>query len=462
MSSDNRLTIAFRTLGCKLNQCETAQMEEQVREAGFAVVPWSARADIRVFNSCTVTAKSDRECRHEVRRAKRNNPGSFMILTGCFAHVSPLAAAAVEGVDLVLGNPDKLDLVAHIREVTGLWAARPPAATSGPEPGRPRVSVSAYEDPRRFPATLIHHFPGYTRAFLEVQTGCNARCSYCVIPDARGPSCSMALVDAVEQVCVLAGEGYREVVLTGIHLGMWGRDTGEGTLADLLAALTALPEGPRLRLSSTEPMELDDRVLAVVQAAGSRVAHHFHVPLQSGSDEVLRRMNRPYRAGRYVERVEAIRAAFPDAAIGADVIVGFPGESDKDFAASLSLVESSPLTYVHVFAYSDRPGTVASGMMPKVMPETIAARSEALRALGRRKRRAFMSRFAGNEVEALVLGRRDRAGRLEALTGNYMEVHFQGPDAIMNTYVRLVLDELDDDDRWSARPTVPPVSAREE
>lgn len=455
MNSRHHLTITFRTLGCKLNQCETAQMEEQVRNAGFTVVPWSAQADFRVLNSCTVTAKSDRECRHEVRRAKRRDPGSFMILAGCFAHVSPEAAAAVEGVDLVLGNPDKLDLAAHLEAA----ALRTRAAG---DPTHPSVSVSPYEYPRRFPVALIRHFPGYTRAFLEVQTGCDARCSYCVIPDARGPSCSMPLADVVGQVRILARAGYREVVLTGIHLGMWGRDTGEGTLADLLAALTTLPDGPRLRLSSIEPMELDDGVLSVLQAAGPRVAHHFHVPLQSGSDKVLERMKRPYSAHEYVARVQAIRAVFPDAAIGADVIVGFPGESDDDFAASFSLVETSPVNYLHVFAYSDRPGTAASDMAPKVPPETVAARSAALRALGRKKRREFLQGFAGSEVEALVLGRRDRSGKLEALTGNYMEVHFEGPDAIMNTYVRLVLDELDEEDKWCGRPAGSPAATWEE
>ena len=441
MNSRHHLTITFRTLGCKLNQCETAQMEEQVRNAGFTVVPWGAQADFRVLNSCTVTAKSDRECRHEVRRAKRRDPGSFMILAGCFAHVSPEAAAAVEGVDLVLGNPDKLDLAAHLEAA----ALRTRAAG---DPTHPSVSVSPYEYPRRF--LLLSFATSRDTRALGGADRLRRTCSYCVIPDARGPSCSMPLADVVGQVRILARAGYREVVLTGIHLGMWGRDTGEGTLADLLAALTTLPDGPRLRLSSIEPMELDDGVLSVLQAAGPRVAHHFHVPLQSGSDKVLERMKRPYSAHEYVARVQAIRAVFPDAAIGADVIVGFPGESDDDFAASFSLVETSPVNYLHVFAYSDRPGTAASDMAPKVSPEKVAARSAALRALGRKKRREFLQGFAGSEVEALVLGRRDRSGKLEALTGNYMEVHFEGPDAIMNTYVRLVLDELDEEDKWRA------------
>lgn len=428
-------------------------MEELARAAGFEVVPWDRRADVRVFNSCTVTAKSDRECRHEVRRAKRRDPECVLILTGCYAQVSPGTAATVAGVDLVLGNPDKHDLVAHARRLLAQKQSRSadPAAGVANE-GTAEVCVSAFDEDPCFPTALIHHFSGYTRAFLEVQTGCDARCSYCIIPRARGSACSMRLADVLEQLRILGARGYREVVLTGIHLGMWGRDTGEGTLADLLTGvIRELPDGPRLRLSSTEPMEFDDRVIAVVKAAGHRVAHHFHVPLQSGSDVVLRRMNRPYRALDYLERVTALRNAFPDAAIGADVIVGFPSETEDDFAASLRLVEASPLTYVHVFAYSDRPGTASSLMEPKVPPETIAARSAALRELGSRKRREFLQRFAGQEIEALVLGRRTRDGRLEALSGNYMQVYFDGPDELMNTYVRLVLEKLGADDTWSGR-----------
>ncbi|NLE73769.1 MAG: tRNA (N(6)-L-threonylcarbamoyladenosine(37)-C(2))-methylthiotransferase MtaB [Actinobacteria bacterium] len=442
-------TIAFRTLGCKLNQCETAQMEKLARDAGFMSVSWHGHADVRVLNSCTVTAKTDRECRHEARRAKRNDPQSFLMMVGCYAQASPEAAAAVEGVDLVLGNPDKLNLGMYLSRA---FVEKPVRATAV---GEPPIIVTPYPKTRIFPALPIHHFGGYTRAFLEVQTGCDAHCSYCIIPKTRGPSCSMRLEEAVEQVRILKDAGYREVVLTGIHLGMWGRDTGEGTLADLLAALTALPDGPRIRVSSTEPMEIDERVLAVMKAAGTRVSPHFHVPLQSGSNAVLRRMNRLYTAEAYVKQVESIREAFPEAAIGADVIVGFPGETDSDFEESLYVVQTGPLTYVHVFAYSDRPGTVASALPDKVPPETIAERSKILRAAGSEKRRRFMNRFAGRYMEALVLARRDTAGRLEGLTGNYMQVLFEGSDALMNTHVEVLLERLDGDDIWHGRVMSP-------
>lgn len=419
-------------------------MEERVQAAGHLVVPWSQPADVRVINSCTVTGKSDRECRHEARRAKRRDPSTRVILTGCYAQVSPEAAAAVAGVDLVLGNREKLDLPLHL------------AALTNPHPVP--TLAAPYDDSACFRTDLIHHLSGYTRAFLKVQTGCDSRCSYCVIPLARGPARSMPLAEVLRQARILAAEGYRELVLTGIHLGQWGRDTGEGGLARLLAALLALGDGPRLRLSSTEPMEVTDEVLGVVARAGSRVAHHFHVPLQSGSDRVLRMMNRPYRAAGYAERVNAIRRRFPDAAIGADVIVGFPGETSDDFRQTMALVESLPLTYLHVFAYSDRRGTPASAMESKVQPEAIAQRSEELRRLGTGKKMRFLAELRGQTLEVLVLQRRAEDGLLEGLSGNYVRVHFSGSDQLMNRYVSVSLVELQEAGVWLARPALGPAA----
>jgi threonylcarbamoyladenosine tRNA methylthiotransferase MtaB len=258
------------------------------------------------------------------------------------------------------------------------------------------------------------------------------------------------LADVQEQVRILGRQGYAEVVLTGIHLGAWGRDTGEGSLADLLAGLLEVTEVPRYRLSSTEPMEVGDRVLQVMRDSGGRFAEHFHVPLQSGSDAVLRRMNRPYRAGQYADRVLAIRTAFPEAAIGADVIVGFPGETEEEFGESLALVGRLPLTYLHVFAYSDRPGTRSSGMTGKVSPEVIAERSERLRAAGEEKNRRFQEQFRGRTMLALLLRQRAADGRIVGLTGNYLEVLVDGTDEIMNSYAPVRLLDRRPDGRWEA------------
>ena len=497
-------TVAFRTIGCKLNQCETAQMQETLLAEGYRLVDWDSAADIRVVNTCTVTAKSDSTCRHEIRLAKRLDPACTVVVTGCYAQIDPAAVAAIPGVDLVLGNLDKLRLAQHLAalpptgpgagegslgegsadgggspcggaggaggaggvEATGAptaakTGARPAAAEAGDHHRAPALSVSPYPEHPEFEGEFFTHFYGYTRAFLKVQTGCDSRCAYCIIPSARGPARSMPLADVLREVDLLAGRGFREVVLTGINLGNWGRDTGEGSVADLLEALLvrdaprqggagAVAAVGRYRLSSIEPLEVDGALMAVVEAAGDRVARHFHLPLQSGSDAVLRRMNRPYTAAEYLAVVVELAGRFPDAAIGADVIVGFPGETDAEFDETMAFVGRVPLTYLHVFSYSDRPGTKASGMRPKVTPETIRDRSLRLRALGERKNVAFRGRLRGSGQRVLVLKERDAAGRLVGITGNYLEVLLDGDDDLMNRFAEVRLEEPGEDGRWIA------------
>jgi threonylcarbamoyladenosine tRNA methylthiotransferase MtaB len=480
--------VAFRTIGCKLNQCETAQMQETLLADGYRIVDWQAPADIRVINTCTVTAKSDRTCRHEIRLAKRLDPEGTVVVTGCYAQTDPQAVAAIPGVDLVLGNLDKLRLADHLgglvaggsaaAEVMVGGSAAAEVVTPGSgvvrgsakttrEAGGPALSVSPYPERAKFEGEFFTHFHGYTRAFLKVQTGCDSRCAYCIIPLARGPARSMAKADVLREVGLLAEQGFREVVLTGINLGSWGRDTGEGNVADLLQALLAeeagvprtAPVAPgtpgrtnigRYRLSSIEPLEVDEALVEVIRAAGDRIARHFHLPLQSGSDSVLRRMNRPYRAAEYLAIVTELAARFPDAAIGADVIAGFPGETETEFEETLSFIERAPLTYLHVFSYSDRPGTRASSTTPKVPPESIHERSLRLRALGERKNAMFRSGVTGTEQRVLVLKERDSAGRLVGITGNYVEVVVDGDDGLMNQFAGVRLEEWGEDGRWTA------------
>jgi threonylcarbamoyladenosine tRNA methylthiotransferase MtaB len=484
-------TVAFRTIGCKLNQCETAQMQETLLAEGYRLVDWDSTADIRVVNTCTVTAKSDRTCRHEIRRAKRLDPAGTVVVTGCYAQIDPAAVAAIPGVDLVLGNLDKLRLAEHLAELrpgadgataagdrgddpAGLGAGEPErtGAEAAPVPGTPALSVSPYPEHPEFEGEFFSHFYGYTRAFLKVQTGCDSRCAYCIIPSARGPARSMPRADVLREVDLLAERGFREVVLTGINLGSWGRDTNEGSVADLLEALLdRCAPGPggepglggregsgqqapqavgRYRLSSIEPLEVDGALMAVIEAAGARVARHFHLPLQSGNDSVLRRMNRPYTAAEYLAVVTELAGRFPDAAIGADVIVGFPGETEAEFEETMAFVEHAPLTYLHVFGYSDRPGTKASAVKPKVPPETIHGRSLRLRALGERKNAAFRGRLRGTGQRVLVLKERDAAGRVVGITGNYLEVLLDGDDDLMNRFAEVRLEEPGEDGRWTA------------
>jgi threonylcarbamoyladenosine tRNA methylthiotransferase MtaB len=461
--------VAFRTVGCRLNQCETAQMQEALLAAGFHLVEWEQSATVRVVNTCTVTARSDRTCRREIHLAKRLDPDCLLAVTGCFAQVAPESVAAIPGVDLVIGNPDKQSLAEYL------------AASLRERPGTPTVAVSAHPQRTGFETEFITHFRGHTRAFLKIQTGCDSRCAYCVVPLARGPARSMPKAAVLEQVRLLAARGYREVVLTGIDLGSWGRGSGEGSLADLLSLLlengetrggdlaAGSPGGKRLadacsgarpadasggarpdrfRLSSIEPLEVDEPLIEVVERGGERIARHFHLPLQSGADSVLARMGRPYRAADYLQIAERLSQRLPDVALGADVIVGFPGETAEEFEQTLALVEASPLNYLHVFAYSDRPGTAAAAMQPKIRTEVIQERSEHLRDLGVRKKMAFRGRLVESDQRVLVLKDRPADGRLVGLTGNYMEVLLDGDVGLLNRFARVRLHELLPDGRW--------------
>lgn len=456
-----RNRVAFRTIGCKLNQCETAQMQETLVAEGYRLVDWDTPADVRVINTCTVTSRSDKTCRNEIRHAKRLDPGCIVAVTGCYAQVDAEAVAAIPGVDIVLGNLDKQHLAAHLNNrlrlsatsgapgreagaaATGT-AGAPETVTAG---GAPLVLVSSYDEATRFESESFSHFHGYTRAFLKIQNGCDSRCAYCIIPLARGPARSMPKDEVLTQVDLLAARDYREIVLTGINLGSWGRDTGEGSLADLLSALVGRGRAGRYRLSSIEPLETDDALQQVILEAGDRVAHHFHLPLQSGSDSVLERMNRPYTAAQYLEVAEALARRFPEAALGADLITGFPGETEEEFKDTLSFVEHLPLTYLHVFSYSDRPGTAASALRPKVSPETIHERTMLLRALGERKKTVFRGRLIETEQRVLVLNRRAADGRLVGLSGNYLEILLHGDDSLLNRFAWARIDGLLEDGR---------------
>jgi threonylcarbamoyladenosine tRNA methylthiotransferase MtaB len=441
--SVKQITAAFRTLGCKLNQCDTAQMQQILVDAGYVLVDWDRPADVRVINTCTVTAKTDRTCRREVRLARRVDPDCLLVVTGCYAQVAPEALAAIPGVDLVLGNIEKLELAQHLADG---------GAAGG---GAPITVVSDYPEAPAFAQEFISHFYGYTRAFLKIQTGCDSYCSYCIIPIARGPARSMPRSQVLTQVDLLIERGFREIVLTGINLGSWGKDTGEGRLSGLLAELVAPPgvgsaERPfvRYRISSIEPLEVDERLLDVVEQAGEQVAHHFHLPLQSGSASVLRRMNRPYDPGAYARIIQEVARRFPDAAIGADVIAGFPGETDAEFEETLAFIEHLPLTYLHVFSYSDRPGTAASARGDKVHPDIIHERGLRLRRSGETKREGFFQNARNTHRKALVLKERSSDGHLVGLTGDYMEVALTGDDSLMNCFVQVKLDGLRPDRRW--------------
>jgi threonylcarbamoyladenosine tRNA methylthiotransferase MtaB len=401
-------------------------MERQFRHRGYRVVPFTEPADVYVVNTCTVTGKSDYRCRQTIRKARRRNPDATVIAVGCYAQTQPGVLAGMPEVDYVLGNREKDDLFSHIF------------------PSGRGVSVSSIEQGRGGYFGRIRTFGSHTRAFVKIQDGCDSRCSYCIVPFARGPNRSRSTADVLGQCGALIGEGYREIVLTGVHLGTWGRDLGDGnTLASLLRKVIALPGLGRLRLSSIEPREFTEELLEVL--ASPSICDHLHIPLQSGSPSVLRAMGRPYGPDDYRRLVDNLLRALPDAAIGADIIAGFPGEGEREFEETLAFLENLPLAYFHVFPYSKRPGTRAAEMERQVDPESRERRAAVLRALGRGKAAAFRQARLGETYRALVETQPDReTGLARALTGNYLRVLVAAPPEAANTLTKVRLTSVDE------------------
>jgi threonylcarbamoyladenosine tRNA methylthiotransferase MtaB len=423
--------VAFATLGCRLNQVDTQELQGSLEARGFRTVPSAEGADVVIVNTCTVTARADFSDRQAIRRAGRINPDARIVVTGCWAQVSPETVARVPGVDLVVGNGDKQrlpDLVERLLTHERL---------DGPE-----TQVAGLATARSLVAMPLSRAVGRSRAFLKLQDGCQHRCAFCVVPLARGTSRSREIAVVLEQARRLVEAGHPELVLTGVDLGHYGADlVPRTTLADLLRAMAEIRGLRWIRMSSLLPAYFTSDLFDVVTQS-PLVAPHFHVPLQSGSDRTLRRMRRPYTTAMYRRLVERLAAAIPRLGLGADLIVGFPGESEADFEETMSLVDALPLTYLHVFPYSDRPGTEAAGLDGHLAPGVITERARRLRALGTAKNLAFRRALCGRGEDVLVLETRDRAtGRLVGLTGNYVEVRFEGPDDLMGTMVRVRLTE---------------------
>jgi len=403
-------TVAFATLGCKTNQFESAAMRESLEQAGYRVVPFAAGAELVVVNTCTVTAATDAQSRNLVRRARRLNPACRVVVTGCYAQLDPPALAELPGVSLVVGNEEK-------RVLADLLVASGQAA---------RVIVSAIGDETVAAIPVLSSMAERSRAFVQIQNGCDACCSYCVIPRARGPSRSAPPAQVISQLRQLANRDAAEIVLTGIHVGAYGLDLAPPTsLLELLERIETETGVRRLRLGSIEPTEFDPALVAHL-AASPILCPHLHIPLQAGDDAVLRRMRRPYGRETFRTLVRQIRAVLPEAAIGLDVIAGFPGETEEEFANTVRLLEELPVTHLHVFPFSRRPGTAADAMPGHLPGNVKKARAERLRLLGAAKLRAFAGGFVGQELEVAVEGGGE-GGLLKGLTRNYLEVRFAGP-----------------------------------
>jgi threonylcarbamoyladenosine tRNA methylthiotransferase MtaB len=396
-----------QNFGCRASQADGAAIESALMAQGLAAAPSSAEAQLVVLNTCTVTAAADEDVRKAVHRVHRENPAARILVTGCYAQRAPQELAALPGVHWVVGNSHKV---------------RIPEIVSEPElPYHGQIHVGDIMAQRDFLAAPVEDAAGdRTRPNLKIQDGCNNRCSFCIIPFVRGRSRSAPAEQVIGQVRDLSAR-YREVVLSGINLGRWGREAGSSVrLADLLRRLLAETSIERLRLSSVEPMDWSDDLLDLV-ATSARIAKHVHAPLQSGSDRVLRRMHRKYRPRHYEDRVRKARASMPDAAIGADVMTGFPGETDAEFEETRAFIESLPFTYLHVFTYSERPGTPAAESQ-QVPMEVRRDRNRVLRELAAQKNLEFRRRMLGRTLSVVTLTD-------GALSDNFLKVELATPRA---------------------------------
>jgi threonylcarbamoyladenosine tRNA methylthiotransferase MtaB len=426
-------TFSIENFGCRATEADAAALRRELLASGLSQAGGHASADVVVLNTCTVTAAADSQAREAVRQIHRANPRAHIVVTGCYAQRAPEELASLEGVTWVVGNSHQAEIPGIVRGFT----SRPdnvdfvPLAVLDDNPmslarGPAKIltgDIFAQSTVQIAPATLMAG--DRTRPILKIQDGCNNRCSYCVIPFVRGRSRSLQPAEVIAEVRALIAAGAKEIVLSGINLGSYGRDLApRAALGDVVRRILDETGLEQLRFSSIEPQDVTEDFVALV-ASSDRLARHFHIPLQSGSDRILRAMHRWYRTGHYGERLNLIRRLLPDAAIGADVIVGFPGETDADFRDTVEFIESLTFTYLHVFSFSERPGTAAASFGDGVPLPTIRERARALRDLAQHKSDAFRGAQAGRTARALTLAR-GGDNWTEALTGNYLKVRVPG------------------------------------
>jgi threonylcarbamoyladenosine tRNA methylthiotransferase MtaB len=402
-------TIAVATLGCKVNQFESEALLDALEQRGYTIVPFGKSADITIINTCAVTQRADFQSRQMVRRASRSNPNALIIVTGCSPQVEPDAFLKMKGVSYLLGNGEK-------NQIPDLL----PLMQKGEFP---RIQVGDVQKETLFSETPLHSFHRHTRAFLKIQDGCNAHCSYCIVPRARGRSRSLPLERIIENLKNLQEKGFKEVVLTGIHLGAYGLDLPlPFPLEKLLKQLEKEGTPDRIRLSSIEPGDFSPELISALSQS-NKICPHLHISIQSGDDEILKKMNRDYDCFFLSDLIQELHSRIPNLSIGADVIVGFPGETEENFKHTCGLVESLPFSYLHVFPFSRRKGTPAFQFPQGVDEKEIKKRAETMRELGKQKRQAFYRQFLHQELSVLVEDRREKeTGRWKGLSRNYIPV----------------------------------------
>ena len=416
--------VAFTTLGCKVNQFETELIEGLFVKQGYQSVGFNETSDIYVINTCSVTHIGEKKSRQLIRRASRLNPEAVIVVTGCYAQISPDRVAAIPGVDIIIGTQDRQQIVKLVEEVSCR-----------------RHQVNAVSDIMqawKFEDIPLLSRPGRTRLFLKIQEGCDNYCTYCIIPYTRGHLRSRPLESVVAEAKKAVEAGFKEIVLTGIHLGAYGRDLGGGDLEEAVRRLLELPRLLRIRLSSLESIEVSNGLVQLL-IDNERVCHHLHLPLQAGSDYVLRQMNRHYTTEDFARQVSTLQARIPDLAISTDIIVGFPGETRELFEQSLRFVSTLPLARVHVFPYSPRSGTPAADYPEQVPEEEKKRRAYAMQAMGEKLSERYRQQFLGREETVLFEGK--SAGPAEGLTSNYLRVYVVG-DCLHGKICRVKLQAL--------------------
>ena len=423
----NNKKAAYYTLGCKLNFAETSTIGKLLAEQGVRKVRPGEKADICVVNTCSVTELADKKCRQAIRRISKQHPGAFIVVTGCYAQLKPEEVSHIEGVDLVLGAEQKLEILQYLENL------------EKKEHGG-TVIASQSKDIRSFSPSCSAD--DRTRHFLKVQDGCDYYCSYCTIPFARGRSRNGTIASMVEQAQEVARKGGKEIVLTGVNIGDFGKSTDE-TFIDLIRALDEVEGIVRYRISSIEPNLLTDEIIEYVSRSRAFMPH-FHIPLQSGSDDVLKLMRRRYDTALFASKIRKIKEMMPDAFIGVDVIVGTRGETELYFEDAYRFIEGLEVTQLHVFSYSERPGTQALKIDHVVSPEEKHRRSQRLLALSDEKTKAFYARHIGKE--AIVLAEKSKAGMpMHGFTDNYIRVELEHDDALDNKLVRVKLGDFNED-----------------
>lgn len=419
------MRVAIHTLGCKVNQYETAALERELRLRGHETVPFSGGADAYIINTCTVTAVSDKKSRQMIRQAQKRSPGAVVAVCGCYAQTDPQAVQAL-GVDLVAGTADRMKF---IDDLEALARDPRPISAGRDDPGPPtsaRVTVGDIMTHRAFEPLAAEGLSGRTRAMLKVEDGCTNFCSYCIIPYARGPVRSLPPAEAAAEAARLAGEGYRELVLTGIEISSWGRDLPDKPgLADLIEAVCAAAPACRVRLGSLEPRTVTEGFCARM-AALPNLCPHFHLSMQSGCDATLARMNRKYSTACYLESVELLRRWFPRPGITTDLIVGFPGETEEEFGQTLAFLRACAFSDMHIFPYSRRAGTPAAKLPDQVPKAEKERRAHAAAKVAEELRRVWLDSWVGEELAVLFEDEKDGLWRGHA--PNYTEVYAPGRD----------------------------------